>query len=1759
MSYSPLNLRMFIYMYIMLLGNELIFKTSTHVAEAADLTSVHPTSSPYAGGTTFHVNGTGFLNIPEPRCQLTLSSLLAITFDVNTIINNTYMTCVVPAVSSEQISSIKENGNNTMLLSVKGAAGHINITMFDLGTINVTSIQPNWGYRTESTIVNLYGNGFVNTTSITCNIGTTSFPGVYYNTSRIQCELPPQSMTYQVILDVYLNGQTVSRLSTLDYNITNLFTYFATPPHPVSSSYEPSYSSIILTFDREVEIGGEELNSTSISNSINCNLIFTSSSVESLGDRAKCDWLNTLQRGIEIKLGINNTINPGSVLGLIHNSLRTRYVAFSKHSQGNVTVQSNRVDLLPVAIIEHPQTIPTCGNITLHASSSLYPGPAPMLYEWNITSTDTIGSGSEDELESLYSIQDALPKGFTEQATITLSSSLFTDYTDYTFTLTVQNYLGHKDTKNITLTKDPTTDPNTPLITVIGGREKRIAPNKELLIETMLVNYCMILNSSLYYQWLLQTENMSFVPLTGFTSRHVTFKSPLILLPPHTLREQDHYLLTISVTSGTLTTNITSNVTLILSRESAKIDSSVIQGGNVVLYDVKDNIPLRLDINPSLGQTAHENEVIWSCRNEMNNGTCGGTGIFHQHSSFQNYIPGLLLSAGSYEITASFYSQSIQYNTSQKIIISNINNDSNVTLVYLMGSSTPVATHRTTAIRGRVRSVGSGSVTWNCIRTAGYAYINISDTLGPNKTSIRITSYLESISEENHALLSSSEHKGFSNPVALVIPGGALLPNNKYKFRLSSFKESGEDEGGRYAEVDVYTGSPPSSGQLLVEPLNGGSALITLYTIRAIHWTDEHDDMPLKYRYGYSLSHNISEITWMTPITGRDHISSILPTPAHDNSSLLVAMEVFDTKGSVNMAWKSISISQPDTVLDLTGLMENIQRLSLLEKRWIEGLASLTVLLSSVSNATGNMVAGGIQLPMDTVASLLKGMETIVTSYTASSGVFLDNGVSRQEAELILSIYNQLGESHRTNEINYDQYRIISNQIDSSYQAISDTIGYGLCQQLEAQDEAISLTSPYFGVLKVYYSIPPWGFNIACDDGEVNCPVFTSSVTFGEKVFKEYVQRYCTTLSSLGNLTSCEGVCMISRQAVLNSHWNGNPFSNHIKSQPVRIDVFSKEGVTDSLMTNVSVLLSLYYPISDSGAIECVYWNNVTEQWAQCINTTVVSSTVVECSCELSNEIAVIDKCPSGYYGRRCNELCPQGLWGYECSQFCRCNQRGTCSQVNGDCDCEPGWAGDSCQTKCEPPHWGKGCLEDCLCENGLCDFINGSCDCYDGWVGATCNESCSDGFFGKYCSQNCTCRSPEECSPITGYCTCQAGYTGSTCYNICPEGSYGFNCSISCNCSVNGTSSCDNVNGTCYCLDEWTGDDCDEPIFSPVSTTAPEGIQIWWILLPVLLILSIVVIAVVLAVILVLKNKSNKRKLKIQPIDPSAAPVEDTDIEGDENSLTITRSKSLVRVIRRKQLQSETGEVGQFKEPEKIGSKLRWQIIKLIPVEKPKKSETQKEDDDSTSENELQLCLEESDEFEEEIYLKGVYLEPTSTLKDLRNNFIDSNQLETSDVYFQFLNSDTPGDLVQIDNEEEIKLERFEEREKTLYIQAIDKNAIILELCVCGKFAELECTDCRGKGYCSETCQTDDWPDHVRTCRVMSARRKEERRQRKQSRREKRIEKLQRTGFTPNPDICRCGKLSEYECSSCGMQGYCSYECQIKDWKYHKLLCTQR
>lgn len=87
-----------------------------------------------------------------------------------------------------------------------------------------------------------------------------------------------------------------------------------------------------------------------------------------------------------------------------------------------------------------------------------------------------------------------------------------------------------------------------------------------------------------------------------------------------------------------------------------------------------------------------------------------------------------------------------------------------------------------------------------------------------------------------------------------------------------------------------------------------------------------------------------------------------------------------------------------------------------------------------------------------------------------------------------------------------------------------------------------------------------------------------------------------------------------------------------------------------------------------------------------------------------------------------------------------------------------------------------------------------------------------------------------------------------------------------------------------------------------------------------------------------------------------------------------------------------------------------------------------------------------DSASYDEIIYRKGIYLDSDATLKDLRNGFIDSSQLDPDDIYFKFLNSDIPGDYISVDDEEEMILAKLEPNlifPRSLFIELVDKSEL--------------------------------------------------------------------------------------------------------------------
>lgn len=57
--------------------------------------------------------------------------------------------------------------------------------------------------------------------------------------------------------------------------------------------------------------------------------------------------------------------------------------------------------------------------------------------------------------------------------------------------------------------------------------------------------------------------------------------------------------------------------------------------------------------------------------------------------------------------------------------------------------------------------------------------------------------------------------------------------------------------------------------------------------------------------------------------------------------------------------------------------------------------------------------------------------------------------------------------------------------------------------------------------------------------------------------------------------------------------------------------------------------------------------------------------------------------------------VCAGGHFGQDCAQLCSCANNGTCSPIDGSCQCFPGWIGKDCSQGKLPlgnvPHPGLG------------------------------------------------------------------------------------------------------------------------------------------------------------------------------------------------------------------------------------------------------------------------------------------------------------------------------------------------------------------------------------------------------------------------------------------------------------------------------------
>lgn len=119
--------------------------------------------------------------------------------------------------------------------------------------------------------------------------------------------------------------------------------------------------------------------------------------------------------------------------------------------------------------------------------------------------------------------------------------------------------------------------------------------------------------------------------------------------------------------------------------------------------------------------------------------------------------------------------------------------------------------------------------------------------------------------------------------------------------------------------------------------------------------------------------------------------------------------------------------------------------------------------------------------------------------------------------------------------------------------------------------------------------------------------------------------------------------------------------------------------------------------------------------------------------------------------------------------------------------------------------------------------------------------------------------------------------------------------------------------------------------------------------------------------------------------------------------------------------------DTGEFKEPEEMEGKLRWQIILVESTDIEEQSSTSLSDEEGITET---------------VYGQGVYIRWEDTLKDLRNAFIETKQIEHDEASFCFLWTDIPGEQIDITSEgtqEMRRLSRSIIKSRIVHIERVD------------------------------------------------------------------------------------------------------------------------
>ena len=703
---------------------------------------IEPQWGPKSGGTVVLIHGAGFFlndsnlvsfdfdpkteNCGAPRqifggesvsasCQFASGQNNAITADDVTILNQSTIRCVTKATTADLLFDL------SVSIETGPRSNAVIFRYYDDALVAISGISP-IDVEIDRTInVTFHGNDFEDTSSSVCFISGTAPCGMntgeapvvieanYISKNEIVCTFPAASIPCEVTVQLSLDGQTSGVVQPGDL----VFTYRFSAPQVELVNFSDDLSDLVIQFDRQVEQAGFKRPA--------CSGIFNSEILVLLGEPRDeaCYWANGLQEELVVRLPPSAVVTVRSQVSFRGGAIATRgqTYSYSISELDSFSINSSLSSVPPVAIINGPHSIPTCGDVEFTGIHSLNPGFGGMAYLWSVLTEDSTIPQYHDIISYLDSLDD-------NHVTISLTSSWFVSGMQYYLELVVVNSLGLESAPAVVPLMRDEGDAR-PQVFVLGQQVREIREGESVVIEAnVFTPHCSLQSYQFEFEWqLYQITDKRRGILSMISLSSLPSSSPILYLPPSILSPSSSFLASLTVTDPSALFTEIVNVSISVSPRETR---AIVHGGDrvhsinrILVLDAREST-----YNPSLAPPT----FTWSCNVIGSGGPCYNQTIATPTpiiipSSDLISIPGSDLVQGltyNFTVTVS-QTDSIESSSSVAILVTN----TTPPIVEVIRGDIGYVTSQEVVIRGLVYSSAPvTSVVWETIDTGGKYIVN---------------------------------------------------------------------------------------------------------------------------------------------------------------------------------------------------------------------------------------------------------------------------------------------------------------------------------------------------------------------------------------------------------------------------------------------------------------------------------------------------------------------------------------------------------------------------------------------------------------------------------------------------------------------------------------------------------------------------------------------------------------------------------------------------------------------------------------------------------------------------------------------------------------------------------------------------------------------------------------------------------------------------------------------------------------------------